>query len=162
MRVTVDSPRPRALTFMRDQITPLKIAPLDVLTWHEEETRFAFQNGRAAFMRNWPYAYSAMADTSQSRVAGKYAVSPMPAAPGGRTTAALGGAQLGINRWTEHPEAALAFVDSLPRTSTLERAVVIGEFPTRRSVYDEPRSGQRWPYRRTTRGVPSRARHRAP
>lgn len=140
MRVTVDSPEAvQALTFMRDQIASLKIAPRDVLTWHEEETRFAFQNGRAAFMRNWPYAYSAMADASQSRVAGKYAVSPMPAAPGGRPTAALGGAQLGINRWTEHPDAALALVKFITAPEQqLERAVAIGEFPTRRAVYDDP------------------------
>ena len=140
MRVTVASPAAvQALTFMRDQIAPLKIAPRDVLTWHEEETRFAFQNGRAAFMRNWPYAYSAMADTTQSRVAGKYAVSPMPAAPGGRPTAALGGAQLGINRWTEHPAAALALVAFITAPEQqLERAVAIGEFPTRRAIYDEP------------------------
>ena len=89
MNIRVDAPEAvRALTFMRDQITR-KIAPNDVLTWHEEETRFAFQNGRAVFMRNWPYAYSSMADSTQSRVAGKYAVSPMPAAPGGHPTAAL-------------------------------------------------------------------------
>jgi multiple sugar transport system substrate-binding protein len=116
-----------------------RIAPNDVLTWHEEETRFAFQNGRAVFMRNWPYAYTAMADSSESRVAGKYAVSPMPAAPGGRPTAALGGAQLGINRWTEHPEAALTLVRFLTAAEQqLERAVTIGEFPTRIAVYDDP------------------------
>ncbi|MGQ0713751.1 MAG: ABC transporter substrate-binding protein [Gemmatimonadaceae bacterium] len=139
MRVTVDAPEAvRALTSMRDQITESRIAPNDVLTWHEEETRFAFQNGRAVFMRNWPYAYTAMADSSESRVAGKYAVSPMPAAPGGRPTAALGGAQLGINRWTEHPEAALALVAFITAPEQqLERAVTIGEFPTRIAVYDD-------------------------
>ena len=140
MRVTVDAPEAvRALTAMRDQITVSRIAPNDVLTWHEEETRFAFQNGRAVFMRNWPYAYTAMADSSESRVAGKYAVSPMPAAPGGRPTAALGGAQLGINRWTEHPEAALTLVRFITAPEQqLERAVTIGEFPTRIAVYDDP------------------------
>ena len=140
MNVTVDAPEAvRALTFMRDQIARWKIAPNDVLTWHEEETRFAFQNGRAVFMRNWPYAYTAMADSAQSRVAGKYAVSPMPAAPGGHPTAALGGAQLAINRWTEHPDAAFALVEFITAPEQqLERAVVIGEFPTRRAVYDEP------------------------
>lgn len=140
MNVRVDAPEAvRALTFMRDQITRWKIAPNDVLTWHEEETRFAFQNGRAVFMRNWPYAYSSMADSTQSRVAGKYAVSPMPAAPGGRPTAALGGAQLAINRWTEHPDAAFALVTFITAPEQqLERAVTIGEFPTRRAVYDDP------------------------
>jgi multiple sugar transport system substrate-binding protein len=140
MNVRVDGPEAvRALTYMRDQIVRWKIAPNDVLTWHEEETRFAFQNGRAAFMRNWPYAYAAMADTAQSRVAGRYAVSPMPAAPGGHPTAALGGAQLAINRWTEHPEAAFRLVAFITAPEQqLERAVAIGEFPTRRAVYDEP------------------------
>jgi multiple sugar transport system substrate-binding protein len=140
MRITVDAPEAvRALAAMRDQITVSRIAPNDVLTWHEEETRFAFQNGRAVFMRNWPYAYTAMADSTESRVAGKYAVSPMPAAPGGHPTAALGGAQLGINRWTEHPEAALTLVRFITAPEQqLERAVTIGEFPTRIAVYDDP------------------------
>ena len=140
MRVTVDAPEAvRALTAMRNQITESRIAPNDVLTWHEEETRFAFQNGRAVFMRNWPYAYTAMADSSESRVVGKYAVSPMPAAPGGRPTAALGGAQRGINRWTEYPEAALTLVRFITAPEQqLERAVRIGEFPTRIAVYDDP------------------------
>lgn len=139
MRVTVDRPEAvRALEYLRTQVTQ-GIAPRDVLTWHEEETRFAFQNGRAAFMRNWPYAYAAMADTAESRVAGRYAVSPMPPAPGGHPTAALGGAQLGINRWTEHPEAALALVAFIAAPEQqLERAVAIGEFPTREAVYDDP------------------------
>jgi multiple sugar transport system substrate-binding protein len=80
-----------------------------------------------------------MADTAQSRVAGRYAVSPMPAAPGGHPTAALGGAQLAINRWTEHPEAAFRLVAFITAPEQqLERAVAIGEFPTRRAVYDEP------------------------
>src|SRR5204863_128860 len=85
------------------------VLPLDVLTWHEEEARFAFQNGNAVFMRNWPYPVAAMSDTAQSKVAGKFAVSPMPAsgtAPAGHSTAALGGAQLAINAYTEFPDAA--------------------------------------------------------
>ena len=72
----------RALTRMRDQIYRDSVVPRAALTWHEEETRFAFQNGRLALMRNWPYAFSLMADSTQSRVAGRYAVAPMPAEPG--------------------------------------------------------------------------------
>ena len=105
-RVVVNRPEAvRALEFMRDELYESHVAPLDVLTWHEEEARFAFQNGNAVFMRNWPYAVAAMSDTAQSRVAGKFAVSPMPASatPGGHSTAALGGAQLAINAYTESP-----------------------------------------------------------
>jgi len=143
-RVTVGSPEAvRALTEMRDQIYREGIVPPAALTWHEEESRFAFQNGETAFMRNWPYAYALMQDSAQSRVAGRYAVAVMPAAPGGRPTAALGGAQLAINANSEHPAAAWAVIDYLTRPEQmLERARGVGQFPTRPALYDDPALGR--------------------
>jgi multiple sugar transport system substrate-binding protein len=139
-RVVVNSePALRALTEMRDQIYRYDVVPRAVLTWQEEQTRFAFQNGQAAFMRNWPYAYPLMQDTAESRVAGKFSVAPMPAAPGGLPTAAVGGAQLAINRRSEHPEAAWALINFLTQPEQMrERATVVGQFPTRTAVYDDP------------------------
>ena len=52
----------RALTFMRDAIDSNGIVPPSALTWQEEQVRFAFQNGQAAFMRNWPYAWALLQD----------------------------------------------------------------------------------------------------
>jgi multiple sugar transport system substrate-binding protein len=133
----------RALQFMRDELYASKVAPLDVLTWHEEEARFAFQNGNAVFMRNWPYPVAAMSDTAQSKVAGKFAVSPIPAArsaPGGHSTAALGGAQLAINAYTDHPNAAYKLIAYLTAPEQmLERAQAVGQYPTRPALYDDPR-----------------------
>ncbi len=133
----------RALEFMRDELYGTHVAPLDVLTWHEEEARFAFQNGNAAFMRNWPYPVAAMSDTGQSKVAGKFAVSPMPAsgtAPNGHSTAALGGAQLAINAYTEHPDAAYKLIAYLTAPEQmLERAQAVGQYPTRPALYDDAR-----------------------
>jgi multiple sugar transport system substrate-binding protein len=132
----------KALEFMRDELYRTRIAPLDVLTWHEEEARYAFQNGNAAFMRNWPYAYAPMSDTAQSRVAGKYTVSPMPAAGGGtgRSTAALGGGQLAINAYTESPDAAYRLIAYLTAPEQmLERAQAVGQYPTRPALYDDAR-----------------------
>ncbi len=139
-RVTVHQPPGvRALTTMRDQIHPKGVVPTRVLTWHEEEPRFAFQNGEAAFMRNWPYAVSPMQDSAQSRVAGRFAVAPMPAAPGGRHTASFGGAQLAVNAFSPEAEAAWLVIDYLTRPEQmLERAKVVGQFPTRTAVYDDP------------------------
>jgi multiple sugar transport system substrate-binding protein len=129
----------RALTEMGDEIYRDGVVPTTVLTWHEEETRFAFQNGEAAFMRNWPYAYPLMQDSSDSRVAGKFAVAPMPAGPGGTHTAAIGGAQLAINRRSEYPEAAWAVIDYLTQPEQMrERAEVVGQFPTRSGLYEDP------------------------
>lgn len=140
-RVAVDSPEAvRALSFMRDQIARHRIAPREVLTWHEEETRFAFQNGTAVFMRNWPYAYSLLDQPNESRVAGRFGIAPMPAAPGGHPTATLGGAQLAINAHSRHPEAAYRLIAYLTAPEQmLERAEVVGQYPARRSVFADPR-----------------------
>ena len=146
-RVEVDSPAGvAALTYLRDQITRSRVAPPEVLTWHEEETRFAFQNGNAVFLRNWPYAWTLM-NQPGSRVAGRFAAAPMPAAsdaPGGEPTAALGGAQLAINAFSRHPEAAFRLITYLTAPERmLERAEVAGQYPARRSVYIDPRLGPR-------------------
>jgi len=143
-RVMVSSPAAvQALTLMRDEIYRDGVVPPSVLTWHEEESRFAFQNGEAVFMRNWPYAYALMNDSSASRVAGHYAIAPMPAAPGGRPTAALGGANLAINVNSEHPEAAWAVIDYLTQPQQMiERAKVVGQFPTRPALYGDPALAQ--------------------
>jgi multiple sugar transport system substrate-binding protein len=139
-RVTVASPAGvRALEAMRRELYQQRIVPPAALTWHEEESRFAFQNGEAAFMRNWPYAFALMGDSASSRVAGRYAVAPIPAADGGRPTASLGGAQLAINANSEHPEAAWAVIEYLTRPAQmLERARMVGQFPTRPALYDAP------------------------
>ena len=107
-RVVVDSEAAeQALTFMRDAIYADGVVPPAVLTWQEEQTRFAFQNGQAVFMRNWPYAYALMQDRSQSSVAGRFAVTSMPAGPGGAATAALGGSALAINAYSDQPAGRL-------------------------------------------------------
>ena len=148
----------RALEFMRDELYKTHVAPLDVLTWHEEEARFAFQNGNAAFMRNWPYPVAAMSDTSQSKVAGKFTVSPMPASatvPNGHSTAALGGAQLAINAYTDHPAAAYKLIAYLTAPDQmLERAQVVSQYPTRPALYSDPRM-------RGTIGIPLENARRA-
>jgi len=141
-RVAVDSPQAvRALTFLRG-LVDRGLSPREVLTWHEEETRFAFQNGTAVFLRNWPYARPLLAQ-ADSRVRGHFAVAPLPAAagaPGGRPAAALGGAQLAINAYSRHPAEAWRLIAYLTAPELmLERAAAAGQFPARRSVYGDPR-----------------------
>jgi multiple sugar transport system substrate-binding protein len=137
--VLVDAPEgASALLYLRDLLWR-GISPQEVLTWHEEETRFAFQNGQAVFLRNWPYAVPLLAGPG-SRVAGRFAVAPMPAAPGGAPTATLGGGQLAINAHSRSPDAAWRLVAFLTAPEQmLERAEAVGQYPARRSVWTSPR-----------------------
>ncbi len=130
-----DEPARRALAAMRGQIES-GIVPYAVLGWQEEQTRFAFQNGDAVFMRSWPYAFPLVQDRSVSRVAGKVAVAPMPAGPGGQPTAALGGASLAINARSHHPDAAWLLVEYLTAPEQMiERARLAGQDPPRPALY---------------------------
>jgi multiple sugar transport system substrate-binding protein len=67
----------------------------------------------------------------------------MPAsgtAPNGHSTAALGGAQLAINAYTEHPDAAYKLIAYLTAPEQmLERAVAVGQYPTRPALYENAR-----------------------
>ena len=136
--VVVDSPAAvQALTAMNDSIYRDGIVPEAVLTWQEEQTRFAFQNGNAVFMRNWPYAAALLRKPDESKVAGRFAVTAMPRATG-QSAAALGGAQLAINARSRQPDDAWALIRYLTAPAQLlERAAATGQFPARRSVYDD-------------------------
>jgi multiple sugar transport system substrate-binding protein len=135
-QVDLDSPEAlRALEAMRLGLET-EVVPREVLGWQEEQVRFAFQNGEALFMRNWPYAYPLLQDAERSKVAGRFAVAPMPSAAGGRPTASLGGSQLAINARSDVPEAAWSLVEYLTRPEQmLERARVAGQLPTRPSLF---------------------------
>jgi ABC-type glycerol-3-phosphate transport system substrate-binding protein len=140
-QVVVDSPPAvRALSYMRDSIHVDGVVPASVLTWQEEQSRFAFQNGQAVFMRNWPYAYPLLEDAALSRVAGRVAVSAMPAGDGGAATAALGGSLLAINAHSDQAaDAARLIAFLLAPEQMIERAEWTGQFPPRRSLYADPR-----------------------
>lgn len=136
-RVVVDEPPAvRALTTMRDAIHEGGAVPASALAWQEEQVRFAFQNGEAAFMRNWPYAWALVQDATASAVAGRVGIAPFPSAAGGTESAALGGAQLAVSRHSRHPELARTLVRFLTAPEQmLERARLAAQLPARHSLY---------------------------
>jgi trehalose/maltose transport system substrate-binding protein len=112
------------------------IAPEGVTTYDEEGSRGVWQAGNAAFMRNWPYAYSLGqtpdAETGQTPViAGKFDVTslPMGTGEGARHAATLGGWQMMVSTYSENQEAAIEFAKymtslNLQKSYAIERSLL--------------------------------------
>ena len=109
-KVTIDNPKgARVLDQFAAQIG--KTTPRDVTTYQEGEAHTAFVEGNAAFMRNWPYAYSIGADPED--VEDRRASSASPSsrtAPAASRSARSAGWQLGVNKYSKHVDASIEFV----------------------------------------------------
>lgn len=112
----------------------------------EETTRYIFGNGRAVFMRNWPYAWHLL-QRKNSPVKNKVSISLLPFFPGYSPTSTLGGWQLGINKFSQHPEPAeklLKFLTSSPSQRAL--ALTMGYQPARQALYSAPEIMEKQPF----------------
>jgi len=75
----------------------------------EEDARGVWQAGNAAFMRNWPYAFS-LGNAEGSEIAGKFAVMPLPkGGADGQNADTLGGWQMAVSRYSDDVDAAAEF-----------------------------------------------------
>jgi trehalose/maltose transport system substrate-binding protein len=113
------------------------ISPNGVTNFAEEDARNMWQAGNAAFMRNWPYAYS-LGNAEDSAIASQFDVSPLPAGEGGSPAATLGGWQLGVSKYSDDiaGSADLAlFLASYEEQK--ERAIVGSLNPTIKALYED-------------------------
>jgi len=84
--------------------------PKAALTWKEEESRTAFQNGNLVFLRNWPYVYTLAQKTDgSSKVVDKFGVAPIPGL-NGPGVSTLGGHNMGVSKYSQNKGTALAFL----------------------------------------------------
>ena len=113
-------------------------------TYMEEESRRAFESGKPAAMRNWPYAYALGED---SDIKGKFEVSPLPAFEGGEPAGVLGGYNLGVSAFSKNPEAAVEFINY---ATNMESQVLMGSKaslpPVLTAAYDDPKLQKAMPF----------------
>ncbi|MET9071317.1 ABC transporter substrate-binding protein [Streptomyces sp. NPDC004232] len=149
-RVTVDSAAAReGIGFLARGVREGWI-PKAALTWKEEESKQAFQDGRLLFLRNWPYAY-AVASAKGSRVAGKIGAVPLPG-PDGPGTSVLGGSNLAVNSHARHPDSAARLIAYLTSAQVQRQVLVRGALPpVRAALYQDPALIRRFPYLPTLR-----------
>ena len=114
------------------------ISPAGVTGFSEEEARRVWQAGNAAFMRNWPYAYS-LANKDDSAIKGNVDVAPLPGEKEGQSAAALGGWQLAVSKYSKHPDIAAEVALKLAGVEEQKRRALKGSFqPTVMSLYKDP------------------------
>src|SRR5256714_828215 len=144
---TVDSDAAKkGLNFLVDGFKS-GVIPKDAITYKEEEGRRAFQDGKLIFHRQWPYQYKlASATDGSSKVAGKFAVGPLPGLDGvGKSS--LGGHNLAISKFAKNKGSALAFIQFL--TSEPEEKLHLqktSEAPVYSELYDDPELIKQFPY----------------
>lgn len=127
-----NAPMLRAITRAADWIG--EISPEDVLFFNPEDTRRVWQNGDAAFMRNWSYAF-ALSTASGSSIGGDVGVTVLPAGAGGNA-ATVSGWGLGVSRYSANPQAAVALAAFLTAPEQQRaRAEQLGYNPTIASLY---------------------------
>lgn len=112
------------------------ISPEGVLGYKEEDARGIWQTGSAAFMRNWPYAYS-LSNNDDSAVKGKFGVVPLPSGGDG-SAATLGGWNLAVSKYSRHPDEAIELAMFLAsEESQKRRATELSRLPTIEALYDD-------------------------
>ncbi len=113
------------------------ISPEGVVSFQEEEARGVWQAGNAAFMRNWPYAYT-LGEAEDSAVAGLFDVAPLPGAEAGMSAATLGGWQLAVSQYSENPDASVALAVFLTGYDEQKSHAIEGSYnPTIGDLYSD-------------------------
>lgn len=121
--------------------------PKAAITYKEEESRRAFQEGKLLFLRNWPYVYAKAAATDgSSKVAGKFGVAALPgkAGPG---VSSLGGHDYAISSFAKNKATAIDFINFMAseerQKANIEKT---SQAPTWASLYDDPALQKQFPY----------------
>ena len=115
------------------------IAPGGVLNYGEEDSRGVWQNGNAAFMRNWPYAWS-LGQAPDSPIKGKIGVAALPAGSGAgaKKSATLGGWQLAVSKYSKNVDAAAALAMYMTSPEVQKKRAVGGSYnPTIPELYKD-------------------------
>jgi trehalose/maltose transport system substrate-binding protein len=113
------------------------ISPPEVIAHGPEDSRRIWQEGSAAFMRNWSYAYN-LGNQDDSPIKDKFSLAPLPAGQE-KIAATLGGWNLAVSQYSTNVDAAVAVTLFLTSAEQQKfRALTGGLNPTILSVYDDP------------------------
>ncbi len=140
------------------------ISPKAVTNFSEPEALQSFKDGDAAFMRNWPYAWTEL-NSSSSRVQGKVGVTTMVAKDGYQPTSTLGSWGFSITSDSTHPDEdakAIKFLTSPSSQKYLFKSY--GYTPTSNEIFNNKELNKSFPILKSLRAALSvtKARPKTP
>lgn len=128
----------KALNFMTGLVSS-GVTPKSVDTMEESQSANVFEQGNAAFIRNWTYEWNESQTSAASKVKGKVGVTTLPTFGGGAGYSTVGGWDLYINPHTKNLNADLTFIDFMTGpTAQGILAKQFSEIPTNASVAKDP------------------------
>jgi trehalose/maltose transport system substrate-binding protein len=121
--------------------------PKEAITYKEEEGRRAFQAGRLLFHRQWPYQYNLANKTDgSSKVAGKFAVAPLPGL-NGPGVSSLGGHNLGISAFSTKKKTAMEFIKFFTnQENSKDNLIKASQASAFTALYEDPALVKQFPY----------------
>jgi trehalose/maltose transport system substrate-binding protein len=151
-KVTVNNPQAVAiLNTIKGWIG--NVVPRGVTSYGEEEARTAFGGGNAAFMRNWPYAYTP-SQAADSPIKGKFDIAPLPANPPGKPSGTIGGWGQSVSKYSKSPDAAIQYVRYVTSAPVQAwRAIAGGFVPTIQTVAEDAQVNAVLPYLKSVANV---------
>ena len=136
----------KGLSFLTDSFKDGAI-PKAAITWKEEESRVAFQNGELIFLRNWAYVYRLAQKTDgTSKVAGKFAVAPLPGLDGPGVST-LGGHNLAIGTYAANKGTAADFIKFMSSEEAAKSdTLATGQAHVNQALYSDPEVLKKFPH----------------
>jgi multiple sugar transport system substrate-binding protein len=104
----------------------------------EDQNVLAFEEGKAAFMVNYPVFYGQIKKDKPKLVA-KLGTAPWPAVvPGKQARSSVGGINLGISKFSKHPQQAFAAAQCMRDNANQKYSAIKGAYaPSLGSLYDD-------------------------
>ena len=91
--------------------------PKEGITFMEEPSRLAFEDGKLLFLRNWPYVYNLAKTDGSSKVKNTFGMTALPGATGPGASS-LGGHNAAISVYSKNKATAIDFVKFLTSAET--------------------------------------------
>jgi multiple sugar transport system substrate-binding protein len=120
--------------------------PKEAITFQEEESRQAFQDGKLLFLRNWPYVYNLATTEGSSKVKDVLGMTALPGKEGPGASS-LGGHSAAISVYSKNKATALDFLKFLTTEETQKFFATQGSLaPVIGSLYEDKELVAKLPY----------------